>query len=135
MTPTRFAQIVISVLAIAIATPVCSAEKSWHPKLVYRQIGGGYTLAAETARRDKTFFFCAPGKTDCISTKAIGWRKPFIIIRSGDLIQPSYGVVDTSSTAKTKHWMTKSLESHLKTIPIYPAAVAWEKLGPTTSLW
>jgi len=135
VTPARVI-LTISVLATALAMPSRAAEKlSWHPKLIHRQLGGGYTLALEMDRQPKTFFLCAPGKTDCISTKEVGWKKPFIIIRSGAVMQPSYGVIDTSSTANTKHWMNKSLESHLKTIPLYPAAVAWEKLSPTRALW
>jgi hypothetical protein len=31
--------------------------------------------------------------------------------------------------------VNKSLESSLKTIPTYPAAVAWKKLSPTRPLW
>src|SRR2546430_13197310 len=78
--------IAVSVLATVLAVPSRAAEKlTWHPKLVYRQLGGGYTLALEAARRDKTFFLFAPNKTDCISTKEIGWRNPFIIFRTGDV--------------------------------------------------
>ncbi len=122
--------IIVSVLAAILAIPSRAAEKlTWHPKLVYRQIGGGYMLALEMDRRPKTFFLCWPNKTDCISTKEIGWRKPFIIFRSGDLMRPSYRAIDTTGM--------KHLEStnYLKTVPRYPAAVAWEKLSPTRPLW
>ena len=86
MIPVPSARVIIavSVLATALAMPSRAAEKlPAHPKLVYRQIGGGFTLALEAARRDKTFFLCAPDKTSCISTTAIGWRKPFIITQAG----------------------------------------------------
>lgn len=122
-----------SVLATALARPSRAAEKlPAHPKLVYRQIAAGYTLALEADRRDKTFFLCGPGKTDCISTKEVGWRKPFIIIRDGNLIQPGYSVCDTSSS-NSRGPVNKSLASHLKTIPLYPAAVAWKKPPPKHS--
>jgi hypothetical protein len=122
--------IAVSVLAMALAIPSRAAEKlSWHPKLVHRQIGGGYTLALESARRDKTFFLCLPGKTDCISTKEIGWRTPFIIIRNGSLIGRSYSVVDTTGMRHSES------PNYLKTVLLYPAAVAWEKLSPTRALW
>jgi hypothetical protein len=81
MSPVPSARVIIavSVLATILAMRCRAAEKlPAHPKLVYRQIGGGFTLALEAARRDKTFFLCHSGKTDCTSTKAIGWRKPFI---------------------------------------------------------
>lgn len=128
--------IIVSALATILAIPSRAAEKlTWHPKLVYRQIGGGYTLALEAARREKTYFLCAPGKTDCTSTREVGWKKPFIITRSGAVMQPSYGVIDTSATVKPNYPVNKSLASHLKTIPLYPAAIAWEKLSPTRALW
>jgi hypothetical protein len=128
--------IIVSALATILAIPSRAAEKlTWHPKLGYRQIGGGYLLALEMDRRPKTFFLCGPNKTDCISTKEIGWRKPFIIVRSGAVLMRSYDVVDTSATAKPKHPVNKSLASHLMTIPIYPAAIAWEKLGSNKPFW
>lgn len=115
---------------MALAIPSRAAEKlSWHPKLVHRQIGGGYTLALESARRDKTFFLCAPDKTSCISTKEIRWRKPFIIFRDGNLIRRSYSVIDTTGVRHSES------PNYLKTVPVYPAAVAWEKLSPTRPLW
>src|SRR5436190_13197463 len=122
--------ILLSVLGVALLSPSRAAEKlTWHPKLVYRQIGGGYTLALEAARRDNTFFLCAPNKTDCISTKEIGWRKPFIIFRTGAVLMRNFSVIDTTGM--------KHLESpkYLKTVPLYPVAVAWEKLSPTRALW
>lgn len=126
--------IAIGVLATAFAPP-CRAEKlTWYPKLIHRQLGGGWTLALETGRREKTFFLCAPGKTDCISTKEAGWRKPFILVRDGSLISRGYSVVDTSSP-KAAGPVNKSLAGELKTIPVYPAAVAWKKLSPTRPLW
>ena len=123
--------ILLSVLGIAFLTvPSRAAEKlTWHPKLVYRQIGGGYTLALEAARRDKTFFLCAPNKTDCISTKEIGWRKPFIIFRTGAVLMRNFSVIDTTGM---KH---SESPKYLKTVPLYPVAVAWEKLSPTRALW
>ena len=87
----------VALLATILALPARGAEKlPTHPKLVYRQIGAGFTLALETGRREKAFFFCLPGKTDCVSTSEIGWRKPFIIIRSGSLIGRDYNVIDTT---------------------------------------
>src|SRR5205085_5315798 len=90
--------ILIGVLLVAvICSRTAAAEKlPAHPKLVYRQIGAGYLLARELGRTDQTFFLCGPSKTDCISTKEIGWRKPFIIIRSGALLTRSYQVIDTT---------------------------------------
>ena len=138
MIPMASARVIIavSVLATALAMPCRAAEKlPAHPQLVYRQIGAGWTLALEAARRDKTFFLCQPGKTDCISTKAIGWRKPFIIIRDGAVMSPGFGVYDTESK-KYLHAVDQSaLPSYLKNIPLDPAAVAWEKLSPTKALW
>jgi hypothetical protein len=127
-----FAKVIIavSVLAMALAIPSRAVEKlPAHPKLVYRQIGGGYTLALEAARRDKAFFLCHPDRTDCISTKEIGCRKPFIIIRDGGLIRRSYSVIDTTGVRHSES------PNYLKTVPVYPAAVAWEKLSPTRPLW
>jgi len=114
---------------MATALPV-EEKLSWHPKFVYRQIGGGYTLALEKDRLPKTFFVCAPNKTNCISTKEIGWRKPFIIYRTGDLMRRSGSVIDTTGM---KH--PESPPKYLKTVPCYPAGVAWEKLSPTRPLW
>jgi hypothetical protein len=122
--------IAVSVLVTIFAMPSRAAEKlPAHPKSVYRQIGAGWTLALEAARRDKTFFLCRPGKTDCISTREIGWRKPFIIIRNGSLIQRGYSVIDTTGMTHSES------ANYLKTVPRYPAAVAWEKLSPTRPLW
>jgi hypothetical protein len=122
--------IALCTIAMILAIPSRAAEKlTWHPKLMYRQIGGGYMLALEMDRRPKTFFLCAPNKTECISTKEIGWRKPFIIIRSGAVLMPSYSVIDTTGM---KH---SESASYLKTVPRYPAAVAWEKLRSTKPLW
>jgi hypothetical protein len=114
--------------SMAAALPV-EETQSWHPKFVYRQIGGGYTLAVEKDRRPKTFFVCEPNKTNCISTKEIGWRKPFIIYQTGDLMRRSEGVVDTTTG---KH---PEADQHLKSVPRYPVAVAWGKLSPTRPLW
>jgi hypothetical protein len=75
MIPVLSARVIIavSVLATILATPTRATEKlPVQPKLVYRQIGAGYTLALEPARRDKTFFLCAPDQTFCISTTVIG---------------------------------------------------------------
>jgi hypothetical protein len=127
--PTRLV-ILLGLLSTIIAVPSRATEKlPVHPKLVHRQIGGGYTLALEAARRDKAFFFCLPGKTDCVSTKEIGWRKPFIIIRGGTLIGRDYDVIDTTGVKQS------GSASYLKSVPLYPAAVAWEKLSPTKPLW
>lgn len=121
--------VAISVLATALTVPCRGAEKlPAHPQLVYRQIGAGWTLALEAARRDKTFFLCQPGKTDCISTKAIGWRKPFILYRAG-IGGTSVSVCDTTGVRHSES------PKYLKTVPRYPAAVAWEKLSPTKALW
>ena len=127
--------ITVSVLATTLAMPSRAAEKlPAHPKLVWRQIGAGYTLALEAARRDKTFFLCAPNKTSCISTTAIGWRKPFIITRAGG-VAPGFGVYDTSSKKYGHAVDDSALPSYLKNIPLYPAAIAWQKLSPSRALW
>jgi hypothetical protein len=128
--------IAVSILATTLAIACRAAEKlPTHPQLVYRQIGAGYTLALETGRRDKTFFLCQPGKTGCISTKAIGWRKPFIIIRDGAVISPGFFVYDTEAK-KYLHAVDQSaLPSYLKNTPLDSAAVAWQKLSPTRPLW
>ncbi len=137
MIPVPSARVIIavSILATTLALPGRGAEKlPAHPKLVYRQIGAGYTLALEAVRREKTFFLCAADKTSCISTKAIGWRKPFIIIRDGAVFSPGFDVVDTSTKlGKTVHH--SELPSDLKSIPLYPSTVAWEKLSPTKPVW
>jgi len=123
------------VLAAALALPCRAAEKlPEHPKLGHRQIAAGFTLALESNRREKTFFLCDASKTSCITTKEVGWRKPFIIIRDGSLIGRGYSVVDTASN-RSEGPVNKSLASSLKTIPIYPAAVAWQKLSATKPLW
>src|SRR2546430_2495369 len=99
MIPIPHATVIIAagLLATVLALPARAAEKlPAHPKLVYRQIGGGYLLALELERRDKTFFLCYPNKTDCISVTAIGWRKPFIIHRAGG-VAPGVSVYDTGS--------------------------------------
>lgn len=114
--------------SVALALPV-EERLSWHPKFVYRQIGAGYTLALEKDRKPKTFFVCAPNKIDCIATNEIGWRKPFIVFRDGNLVRPSGSVIDTTGM---KH--SESAQRH-NAIPRYPAAVAWEKLSPTRRLW
>ena len=127
--------IILSVLAFALALPCRAAEKlPAHPKLVYRQIGAGWKLALETGRKEKTFFLCQPGETNCISTKAIGWRKPFIIIRDGAILSPRFSVFDTESQ-KYVNGPHEALPSYLKNIPLDPAAVAWQKLSPTRPLW
>jgi hypothetical protein len=127
--------IVVSLLAMTFAMPARAAEKlPAHPKLVYRQIAAGWTLALESNRREKTFFLCDSSKTSCISTKEVGWRKPVILVRNGSLIGRGYDVVDTAS-ARSPGPVNKSLESSLKTIPMYPAAVAWQKLSPAKPLW
>ena len=124
----------VCLLATAFALP-CRAEKlTWYPKLVHRQLAGGWTLALEEGRQPKTFFLCGPTRTDCISTKEVGWRKPFIIARGGSLIGRDYNVVDTSSL-RSPGPVNKSLASELKTIPVYPAAAAWKKLSTTRPIW
>ena len=121
--------IIVSALATILAIPSGAEEKfSWHPKLVYRQIGGGWTLALETGRPDKTFFVCQPNKTDCISVTEIGWRKPFILYRAG----LGGARISVSDTTGVKH--SESLK-YLNTVPLYPAAVAWEKLSAARALW
>jgi hypothetical protein len=138
MIPVPSARVIIavSVLATLLAVPSRAAQKlPAHPKLVHRQIGAGYTLALEAARRDKTFFLCQPGKTECISTKAIGWRKPFIIIRDGGVISPGFTFCDTESKKFGSASNKSGLPSYLKNISINPAATAWEKLSPTRPLW
>jgi hypothetical protein len=136
MIPVPFFRLIILICVLATAfAPTCRAEKlTWYPKLVHRQLGGGWTLALELGRRPKTFFLCAPTRTDCVSTKEVGWRKPFIIARGGSLVGRDYKVVDTSRP-KAAGAVSKSLASELKTIPLYPAAVAWEKLSPARRLW
>lgn len=134
--PSARAIIAVSLFAATFAMTSRAAEKlPAHPKLVYRQIGGGFTLALEAARREKTFFLCRPGKTDCISTKAIGWRKPFIIIRDGAILSPGFNVFDTSSKKFEQAANQSALPSYLKNIPLDPAAVAWQKLSPTKPVW
>lgn len=137
MIPVLSARVIVAVgvLAMTLARPSRAAEKlPAHPKLVYRQIAAGWTLALESNRREKTFFLCDSSKTSCISTKEVGWRKPFVLVRDGSLIGRTYNVVDTAS-ARSAGPVNKSLASSLKTIPLYPAAVAWEKLSPTRPLW
>jgi hypothetical protein len=137
MIPAPSAKVIIaaSVLAMTLAVPSRAAEKlPSHPKLVYRQIAAGWTLALESNRREKTFFLCDSSKINCISTREVGWRKPFIIVRDGSLVGRGYSVVDTSSPTSAGA-VNKSLASHLKTIPRYTPAVAWEKLSPTRPVW
>ena len=120
----------MSVLAASVAAALPVAEKlSPHPKFVYRQIGGGYTLAMEKDRQPRTFFLCEPNKTNCISTKEIGWRKPFIIFRNGDLMRASYSFIDTTTMKGS------ALDQYLKTVPRYSVGVAWDKLSPIRPLW
>jgi hypothetical protein len=121
--------IVVSLLATALAMPSRAAEKlPAHPKLVYRQIAAGWTLALESNRREKTFFLCDASKTGCISTKEVRWRKPFILYRAG-IGGTSVSVCDTTGVRHSES------PNYLKTVPLYPAAVAWEKLSPTKALW
>lgn len=128
--------IIVSVLATTIAMPCRAAEKlPAQPKLAYRQIGAGWTLALEAARRDKTFFLCQPGKIECISTKAIGWRKPFIIVRDGAVRSPGFDAYDTESKKYLHAVGQSALPSYLRNISLDSAAVAWEKLSPTRPLW
>ena len=137
MVPVPFVRmiIIVSLLATLLPMPGRGAEKlPAHPKLVYRQIGGGFTLALEAARRDKTFFLCAPDKTFCMSTTAIGWRKPFIISRVGG-VAPGFDIIDTSAEKQRQAGHHAALPSYLKNIPLYPAAIAWQKLSPTRALW
>ena len=123
------------VLAMALVGPVRATEKlPAHPKLVYRQIGGGYTLALELNRRPKTFFLCAPNKTDCISVAAIGWRKPFIIHRTGG-VAPGVTVYDTESKKGMFAAEQSKLPTYLRNLPLDPASVAWEKLSATRPAW
>ena len=127
--------IIFGALATTLALPAHATEKlPAHPKLVHRQIGAGWTLALEAGRRDKTFFVCAPNRTDCVSTKAIGWRKPFIIIQDGAVFSPGYNAVNTE-THKYVNGPGSGLPSYLKGVPVYPAAVAWEKLSQTRRQW
>ena|SRR5688572_26279388 len=133
--PSAIVIIIVSVLGPALTLPCRAAEKlPVHPKLVHRQIAAGHTLALEANRREKTFFLCDRSKTNCISTREVGWRKPFIIVRDGNLLGRGYSVVDTASS-RSAGAVSKSLASQLQTIPIYPAAVAWKKLSPTKPLW
>jgi hypothetical protein len=137
MIPMPSARVIIAVglLATTLTMQSRAAEKlPAHPQLVYRQIGAGWTLALQAARRDKTFFLCQPGKTDCISATAIGWRKPFIITRVGGLA-PGFDVYDTESKKHLHAVDQSALPSYLKNIPLDPAAVAWQKLSPTRALW
>jgi hypothetical protein len=121
---------IMSIFAASIAAALPLTEKlSRPPKFVYRQIGGGYTLALEKDRQPKTFFVCAPNKINCLSTKEIGWQKPFIIYRTGDLMRRSGSVIDTTGRKHSK------APKFLQKVPCYPAAAAWEKLSPTRPLW
>ena len=122
------------VIVVGLTASVPVEQSNWHPKLVYRQIGGGYSLALELNRQPKTFFLCAANKTDCMSVTAIGWRKPFIIIRTGGEA-PGFDVLNTSSK-KSKHFMTESaFPSYVQGIPLSSTSAAWEKLSPTKPLW
>jgi hypothetical protein len=133
--PSARVAIAVGLLATTIAMPSRAAEKlPAHPKLVHRQIARGWTLALESNRRKKTFFLCDSSKTACISTREVGWQKPFILIRDGDLMRRGYSVVDTSSD-RSAGPVPKSVASYLKTIRIYDPAVAWQKLSPTRPLW
>ena len=133
--PFAKAIITIGVLAASIALPSPGAESlPAHPKLVHRQIGGGWTLALEGGRQVKTFFVCAPNRTDCVSTKAVGWRKPFIIVQDGNVFSPGHNAVNTE-THKFVNGPGSRLPSYLKSVPVYPAAVAWERLGATKRQW
>jgi hypothetical protein len=128
----------VIIIATALATmfilPSRAAEKlPAHPKLAYRQIDGGCTLALEAARRDKTFFLCLPDKT-CISVRAVGWRKPFIVTRTGS-VSVGYEVFDTSPK-KPEHPVDRAtLRKYLANMPLYHPADAWEKLSSTKPLW
>ena len=122
------------IVVSALAAIVCKAAPEpdalpAHPKLVYRQIGGGYTLGLETGRLDKTFFLCNPSKANCMSTTEIGWRKPFIIYRGGAVLMRTYNTIDTTDV---RHRPSPNL---LQNVPRYSAAAAWEKLSPTKPLW
>jgi hypothetical protein len=122
--------VMMSVLAASVAAALPVPDKlSAHPKFIYRQIGGGYTLAMEKDRQPKTFFVCGPTKTDCISTKEVGWRKPFIILRSGAVLRRSYDIIDTTGA---KH---SESPKYLASVPRYPAAIAWNKLSATRPIW
>jgi hypothetical protein len=122
--------VIMSGLAASMGAALPITEKlSWHPKLVYRQIGAGYTLALERNRQPRTFFLCGPNKTNCIQTTEIGWQKPFIIFRNGNLVRPSGSVLDTTGR---KH---SGSAQHFNSVRRYPAAVAWDKLSPTRPLW
>ena len=135
--PVPSARVIIAagLLATALALPCRAAEKlPAHPKLVYRQIGGGFTLALEAARREKTFFVCAPDKSICISATAVGWRKPFIVTRAGGAA-PGFGVIDTSAEKHRQATNYSVLPGYLRNSPLYPPAVAWEKLSPARRLW
>jgi hypothetical protein len=127
--PTR-RTVALCTITMILALPARAAENklSWYPKLVYRQLGAGWTLALEADRPDKTFFVCRPGKTDCISVTAIGWRKPFILYRAG-IGGTRVSVCDTTGVRHSES------PNYLKTVPLYPAAVAWEKLRPTRAPW
>jgi len=126
----------VSVFATVLVMPCRAAEKlPAHPKLVHRLLGGGFTLALESARRDKTFFLCFPNKTSCISTRVIGWKKPFIIIRDGAVISPGYEVYNTSTKKSPQAANLSALRRYLRDTPLYSAAAVWEKLSPTRELW
>jgi hypothetical protein len=137
MIPVPSARVIIAVslLAAALAMPSRAAEKlPAVPKLVYRQIGAGFTLALEAARQKKTFFLCDPDKTVCISMTEIGWKKPFIITRAGGVL-PGFDVIDTSAAKDRQAAHHSVLPGYLRNVPLYPPAVAWEKLSPTRALW
>jgi hypothetical protein len=127
--------LVVGLLATTLALPSRAADKlTSNPKLTHRQIGGGLTMGLEAARRDKTFFLCGPDKVSCVSATAIGWRKPFIMIRTRGWAP--YCVYDTSAEKYIYSFAHESaLPSYLKNIPLEPTAVAWEKLSPTRRLW
>jgi len=52
--------------------------------------------ALGSGAREKTFLVCAQSRTDCVSTKTLRWRKPFIITRTGG-VAPGFGIYDTGS--------------------------------------
>lgn len=125
--------IAVGVIATALAMPCRAADKlPAYSKLVHRKLGGGCTLALEAARRDKTFFLCLPGKTDCISTATIGWKKPFIITGTSSL---GYNVYDTSTKKSGDAPNLSAVRRDLKDTPIYSAAAVWEKLSATKPVW
>ena len=95
-----------------------------------KQLAAGYTFM-EYAHE---FFVCAPHEDTCVSAHMIGWRQPFILTRD-EGAEPGWSVIDTKSHKETYISERSRLPAELKDIRLYPAAIAWQKLSFTRTLW